>query len=314
MTARTGRAAGAVLACLLMGTGAVAAPVKVDVSASKTEVTVGEPFIVKLQAEGPPGTTWAFPEKAGDDHVSLRSLPPAKGAEAPGEHRYEAMAFVLDQVTLPAIEVGYRLPDGTRGKVASEALKVKVGSLLTKDAQGSELVDVRPPVRVLPGAPFWIAVAALAGVLAAVITWLVRRRRRPAASLAEVVSVVPPAVEARAALDALTVDSLEGDEEFRLFYIRLTEIAKRYLERRLGGPVVEMTSAEVAAYLREHPYATGVLSPMRELARTADHVKFARGSSRREEARRQLLTVRAVVDEVEARAGAAEQAAEARSA
>lgn len=306
------RRCGLAWACLLLAAGALADPpaLKVTVSVSKNEVTVGEPFLVRLEAEGPAGTIWTFPDRAGGDHVSLRSLPPPTGTAAtPGVHRYEAMAFALDEVTLSPIEVGYRLPDGTVGKVSSEAVKVKVGSLLSKSSADQELVDVRPPVRLLPGAPFWIALAIVLGLIGLAVAWLVRRRRRVTAPLAEVVSVVPPEVEARAALDGLTVDTLDGEEAFRAFYIRLTEIAKRYLERRLAAPVLEMTSAEVTAYLRDHPYGSGVLSPMRELGLTADHVKFARGSSRQEEARRQLLAVRAVVDEVEARVRTAEEAA-----
>ena len=58
---------------------------------------------------------------------------------------------------------------------------------------------------------------------------------------------LPPDVEALPALDALAAEGLPGQGALRPFYIRLTAIAKRYLERRLDAPILEMTSAETLA-------------------------------------------------------------------
>ena len=52
----------------------------------------------------------------------------------------------------------------------------------------------------------------------------------------------------------------------RGYYIALSAIAKRYLERRLGAPVVEMTTAEMLAFLRESTPATALGGPMRDVA------------------------------------------------
>ena len=48
----------------------------IKATASKTAVTVGERFEVRLEAAGPAGTTFSFPAEAGDANVELRTAAP----------------------------------------------------------------------------------------------------------------------------------------------------------------------------------------------------------------------------------------------
>jgi hypothetical protein len=291
----------------------------VKATASKTEVTVGETFAVELKATGPAGTTFAFPGEAATDAFELRTAPadperPAPGVE-PGTHRYEAAVFALGEATLPPIPVRYRLPDGTEGEASTEPIALKVASLLPRDPQEQKLADIRGPQAVGIGRAFWAALAIALVLAAALVTWLVRRRRK-----AEVPRVLPapelPAdVEALLSLDALAASGLASRGAFREFYIRLTEIAKRYLERRLGAPVLEMTTAETLAFLRGHAHGGDLLPAVRDLAEAADRIKFAKGEGLAGEAERHLAAVRALVPALEARLRpAADAAAEAKAA
>jgi hypothetical protein len=115
------------------------------------------------------------------------------------------------------------------------------------------------------------------------------------------VPATPPDVEAARALDALAASGLLEARAFREVYIRLTSIAKRYLERRLGAPVLEMTTAETTAFLRDHVHGGELLPVMRELAQAADQIKFARGEGLIEAAERHLAAVRALVPALEVR-------------
>jgi hypothetical protein len=108
-------------------------------------------------------------------------------------------------------------------------------------------------------------------------------------------------VEALAALERLATASLVERGDYRAFYIVLSDVAKRYLERRLGAPVLEMTSAEMTAYLRDHPHGSPYATALRELAGAADRIKFARGDGLQDEARRHLDGVRMVVQGIEER-------------
>jgi hypothetical protein len=115
---------------------------------------------------------------------------------------------------------------------------------------------------------------------------------------------VLPDEEARRALDALAAAGRLGRGEYRGFYIDLTAIAKRYLERRLDAPIVEMTTAEMLAHLRHVPHTSEMGPLLRDLSGAADRIKFAQGSGAIEEGERHLTAVRALVDGLEARLAA----------
>jgi hypothetical protein len=288
-----------------------APPVSVTASASADEVTVGETFTLEVKAMGPPGTTYRFASGASEEEIELRTPEPDTTEEGapepePGTHRYEVEVFALGEVEIPPIPVRYRLPGGTEGEVETGPITVKVGSLLPRDSEEQKLADIRGPRPVGIGLAFWVALIVALLVVAALITRLLRRRRAESAPETEAVPVVPPDIEALRALDVLAASGLLEARAFREFYIRLTRVAKRYLERRLGAPVVEMTSSETLAFLRANAHGGDLLPVFRELAGAADQIKFARGEGLAEAAERHLSSVRGLVPALEARLKPAE--------
>jgi hypothetical protein len=268
---------------------------------SKTDVTVGESFTVEVSASGPSGSRFSFAPEAGNEQIELRT-PPVTASTAPlavGVWRYEAAVFAIGDVSVPPIKVQYTLPDGTGGEVVTEAVPLRVLSVLPKERGEQKLADIRPPQPLAVGAAFWVACSLALALLAGLGWWLLRRRRRPVP--APHVPEVSPAEEARAALDALAASGALAGGEFRRFYIELSEIAKRYLERRLGAPILEMTSAEMHGFLREHAHGREFATPLRELAGAADAIKFARGHGALAEAERHLRLVRELVAALEQR-------------
>lgn len=262
-----------------------------------------ETFFVDIRAAGPGDAIWSFPAQLGTDALELvlDEAEPLEGEPplAPGTRRYRGIAFALDEVRLPPIPVGYRLGDGTEGEASTEAMTLRIVSLLPKDPEQRRLTDIREPWSLDVATEFWVALAVLLAALGALCFHLYRRRRPDAD-----VPVAPPMAPDREALEAL--DTLGGSGllsagRLREYYIRLAEIAKRYLERRLSAPVLEMTSAETVAYLRAHDEARSVATPMRELAGAADFIKFAKGVSPLEEAERHLSGTRRIVQELENR-------------
>jgi hypothetical protein len=281
-----------------------AGPVTARAAASKTEVSLGERFVVEVSTQAPPGTTFTFPAEVVTEGVELRSVTPAPGAASPAPaapvvHRYEAALFELQDAKVPPVVVRYRMPDGTEGETATEPLAVRVTSRLPKDADPGKIADIRGPVALGVGQAFWIALAVLVAGLVALVAWLIRRRRPEAEAAPAVVPPVDPAAEARAALQALVGSGLLARGDHRGFYIALTTIAKRYLERRLAAPVLEMTTAEMVAFLRDAPLAGRLVTPIRDLANAADQIKFARGAGLQAEAERHTEAVRDAIRTIE---------------
>jgi hypothetical protein len=290
------------------GAEAPPAPVTVAATASQDEVTVGETFSIELKAVGPRGTTYRFAAGASEDEIELRTPEPEEDGPTPdpATHRYDAEVYALGEVEIPPIPVRYRLPDGTEGEAETEPLVLKVGTLLPRDADEQKLADIRGPQAVGVGRAFWLALIVSLLLVAGLVTWLMRRRRTETAPEAAPEPETPADVEALAALTALAASGLVEARAFREFYIRLTVIAKRYLERRLDAPVLEMTTAETVAFLRDHVHGGDLLPVMRDLAQAADQIKFARGQGLAEAAERHLAAVRALVPALEARLRPAE--------
>jgi hypothetical protein len=165
----------ALLALLLL---AADAPPRAKATASKTELRVGETFTVEVAATGPPGATFEFASEAGNESVELRAptLPPGASPPPPGVHRYEAMALALGDVELPALTVPYRLADGSTGSVATEPIRLRVESVLPKDPKQQKLADIRGPMPLAIGRPFWMRCG---GSSAAAVPRRPRHRSRP---------------------------------------------------------------------------------------------------------------------------------------
>ncbi len=296
---------------------AATGPVSVQATASKAELALGEPFTLELKAAGPAGTRYTFLGEASDDSFALRTTSAGAAEKTPppeGVHRYQAAVFALGQAVIPPIPVSYRLPDGTTGEARSQPLTLKVVSTLPRDPQQQKLADIRGPLAVSIAPAFWLALALSILLAGAAAAWLLRRRGRRRAPQTVSVPELPADAEALRALDALAGSGLLAAGEYRAFYIRLTEVAKRYLERRLSAPVLEMTTAETLAFLRGHPVAALLLAAVRDLAEAADRIKFARGEGLAAEAKRHLAAVRALVQELEERLRPPEAPAEGKAA
>lgn len=290
------------LAGLLAATPALAAEApSASAKASKSEITVGETFTVEVRASGPPGTTFEFPGEARLETLELRSVPPGKDSLPPGVHRYLAAAFALDSVAVPAIPVRWHGPGGSGGEIATAPIPLRVVTMLPKDRDQQQLADVRGPVALGIGRAFWVAVIAATALLGALVFLALARRRRAGPAVVAAAPPVEPDREARSALDALAASGRLARAEYRPFYIELTAIAKRYLERRLSAPIVEMTTAEMMAFLKAAPHGADFAPTLRDLSGAADQIKFARGSGLVEEAERHLAATRTMIDGLEAR-------------
>lgn len=281
-------------------------PCRVVVTVPQREAAIGEPLVVDVRGEGPAGTSWTFPPEAGSEDVELVAAPVAEGgaqgaARDPSARRYTARVFALQGAEVPRLTATCRLSDGREHEVHSEPVAIRTRSLLPKDPQEQKLADIRPPVSIRPGMAFWLALAGLVLMLvgAGVVLWR-RWRRKAAAGGPSTAPESPADVEAREALRRLEQEGPLTRGDLRGHYIALTAIAKRYLERRLAAPVLEMTSTETVAFLRGHTHGQRLLSLIRDLVVAADQVKFAQGGAAfADEARRHTQAVLEVVTSLE---------------
>ncbi len=142
---------------------------------------------------------------------------------------------------------------------------------------GEETLTVAPrlPASAVPSRRRWwqwaLLAVVVAGVLAGVL-WLWRRKET-----LPIERIVPPWEDAAAALQHLEEAlPLPPDE----FFLRLTDIVREYLERRLGLPATEQTTEEFVRSLEHRDALPSRLQAMlRDFLNTADRIKFAKAEA-----------------------------------
>ena len=95
----------------------------------------------------------------------------------------------------------------------------------------------------------------------------VRKPRRPAE---------PPHVTAIRELEKLQGEKLWQNQRHKLYYTRLTDIVREYVEARYRVNAMEMTSEEITEALHELHIPERSFEQIRRLLSTADYVKFAK--------------------------------------
>jgi hypothetical protein len=124
----------------------------------------------------------------------------------------------------------------------------------------------------------WIAAAAAAAVVAAVIVWRRRRRRIQQSAVS-----LSPGELAYLELQQL-LENQEAQEDVKLFYVELTAIVRRYIERTKGIHAPEQTTQEFLYEIgRRSDFPAEESRRLRSFLEAADLVKFAAHQPRKED-------------------------------
>jgi hypothetical protein len=173
--------------------------------------------------------------------------------------------------------------DGKEHTLESEGVTVEVASVA--DGQAPSLAALRGPAAPveLPApashSGWWIALAAVVAVAVAILMWRRRRRRRAAAEKA-----LSPAELAYLELQRL-LEARLAETDVKLFYVELTGVVRRYIERTTGIRAPEQTTQEFLVQLSRGraPIAVPEQQRLKDFLESADLVKFAAHHPRAED-------------------------------
>lgn len=200
-------------------------------------------------------------------------------------YKLAVASFQPGRQTLPGLR--FTVSFGERGDtLTGDSVGVAIASVLPdsmKDVHGLK------PAETFPNYWLWLIPAILA--LVAILAWLGWKLARRLRRLHEALPPpLPPWEEALGALDRLTWREWLAEGQFKRLYYALSEILKRYLERRYEFDAAEQTTTEVLASMRAHKL------PMRdEITRffaRCDLVKYAKTVPPADEAERALEQLR----------------------
>lgn len=194
----------------------------------------------------------------------------------PGRHRLPVFTFLV------------------QAGATTDTLRSDTGSVTIASVLPAQMKDIHPlkPAESFPNHGLWM-VPALLGVLA-LLAWAGRRLVRRYRRLQEQgVAPLPPWEEALQQLDTMPWHEWLEAGQFKRYYYRLSEVLKRYIERRFEFEAAEQTTTEMLAAMRAHR------TPLRdEVARfflRSDLVKYSKAIPPGDEARRAIEEVREFV-------------------
>lgn len=188
--------------------------------------------------------------------------------------RITLTVFQLGDLKVPAIPVEYTDEKGRAGRVFTEPVPVKVFSVGKKLTDKDDIRPIKGPVST-GLLRFWTGLGLLiAALLSAVLTVKVFLRLRKARRDLE--SRKPPHERVKIELMRLKDHGYLEEKDYKAFYSGLSDILRRYLERRLGVEALEKTSSELARELEGRSVDGEALKGIREVLEQSDLIKFAK--------------------------------------
>lgn len=260
-------------------------------------VLIGQPFNLFIKVNAPKGVRFEFP--AGPDTTTQNGMRPIElrgeklvsmlGDTAVALYRLVAWDIGVQPLRFPDVRVTFA---GLERRPQLRGASVFVKSVLPADTSLRVPKPARPLI-VLPVFNWLLWLAALAAAIVALLLWWAwrRYRNRPRAP-------VDPYVRAQKEFARIEHRRLLEDGRYADYYAAMVDVAREYLAARVSGVRRSDTTSEL---LRTMQPRQGIEAELPRILERADLAKFARAHVSLEEAREAGLSVRAVVDHVEAR-------------
>jgi len=299
---------GIVIAILLFLSGftcsAGETPVTVQMEYSPGKITVGDPVQFKFIVESPAGISVSAPISAsvfGEWEV-LGVKPftekPVKGGGVRREFEWAMTAWTTGKVTLPSPRFTFTGTGGRPGYASASPGLMEVESVLARDKNPA---DLKPPKGLIGYRNIWPYIWAALAVLGIsfLIWWWQRRKKRLALIASGIIPGVPvkPAEDiAREALEELAASGL-AETAVKIFYVRLSDILRRYIEGKFGIPAMDRTTAELLPEIRRHSVMRDLNAEFRIFFEDCDLAKFAKYVPSQDDIATDLARARRVVDE-----------------
>ncbi len=212
---------------------------------------------------------------------------------------YLISTFEIGEFEIPPLTISYRaVGDSVWKSLQSETLRLVVESM--KPSEQGDIRDIKSPLEIPRDwfrtlAP-WAAGVLLLGLVAAGVQFYRWRKAGKALIPKRVEPPRPPHEIALEELAALRNSPLLEEGAYKEFFIRLSEIVRRYLEGRFYIDAMEMTTFEVLGQLRQVPdLETADIELITQFLGFCDLVKFAKYQPTQEEVERTVAEAEEIV-------------------
>jgi len=212
-------------------------------------LTVADPFEVSIILNYP--QTGKISEPLPDSLppfavTGLTSKVVQQKGRATSTYRIKLRAFAAGDFKLPVFKFVYREGIAPPETLTSKPIGIKIASVLPEDMK--DINDVKKMIEFPDILPFILLIIFILFCAAAFFGLKLYRRLKRIR--AEAAPAVPAWDEALQAIDRLAKMDLAAKGFIKKYYYALSEILKRYIERRYEFNAVEQTTTEIMAAMR----------------------------------------------------------------
>ncbi|MGM0558497.1 MAG: BatD family protein, partial [Myxococcota bacterium] len=239
---------------------------------------VGDDLELELEVEHPKNATVTLPDGFGTVRWELentqRSTTATQSEAAKTSLDLTFQVFRAGSTTLPSFDVTVLDEQGRAVTLQTEPVEAKIISVLDAEEE-AKLLPPRPTVAVWVEdyTLAWVGGALGAAALAALVVFLVMRRREEDAY---VEPARPAHVVALEKLSSLSPGDLLERGQYMIFYVRMSEAVREYLGRRYGFRGTELTTTEILDHLEEVDWPDSLAyEDVRDWMQHCDLIKFS---------------------------------------
>ncbi len=258
---------------------AESASVTATARALPPKAKIGDEIRLVIQVERPKKLTLRLPSEKSDvrpfEIKKVEKLPGISGTRNRPRETFVVTltAFELGDLNIPSVAIPYRDASGKEGGVRTEPVPVKIVSVGKKPTDKDDIRPIKGPVSTPLARLRTLVLSLFALALLGFLGWRLYRRGRRAAVDPE--TLKPPHERALLELERLHAKKFLDHNKVKEFYSELSDILRRYLERRFGIETFELTTSGALARLKEK-VEPSVTQDAGELLETSDLVKFAK--------------------------------------
>lgn len=201
---------------------------------------------------------------------------------------------------LPALPVNFDpLSDDTTFTFFTDSIPIQV-SFSPMDSTET-FHDIKTIIEVKNEIPLWMWIggAALLILLIVAVIYLIKYFKNRKKTVSLFTSKLTPFDEAMQSLSMLQKEGLLHKGEVKQFHVKLSDIFKRYLSRKTGKNILNLTSSDILLLLNDTLLSKVDTSVVAGILRMTDAVKFAKYSPPAAESETSFINTKSSIEQIE---------------
>ncbi|MGA1824057.1 MAG: hypothetical protein ACMUIP_05270 [bacterium] len=255
-------------------------PLEVEVKVDKPVAEVGDIIKYTLTVNAIPEINPDIPEVGSSIHglriINMGSKGPSEiDRRKVWERWYEMEADIVGSYIIPEVTITYEDAEGKEYEATTAQIFIEIKSRLTDDPNNQVYSDIRDihsleNIKANHSIYVWGGIVGAILVIVTIVFFWKKRGK-------EDEPIIRPAHEiALEALENLGATNLLDEGNLRVFYFKLSEIFRQYLEARYRYPAAEKTTEELTPFLEKLSVGREFKDKTRSLMQRADMAKFAK--------------------------------------